>query len=60
MVSISERRELSIKETQKESNYEIKGPTAVSFFNVFCLQLELKDTLTPFSCKNMANSDVAP
>ena len=49
MVSISERRELSIKVTQKESNCEIKGPTAVSFFNVFCLELELKDTLIPFT-----------
>ena len=50
MVSMSERKELLIiRETRKEANWEIKGPTAVSYFNVLCSELELKDTLTRFS-----------
>ena len=52
MVSMLERKELSIiRETQKQANWEIKGSTAVSYFNVLCSELELKDTLTRFSFK---------
>ena len=42
-------RQLLARETRKEANWEIKGPTAASYFNVPCSELELKDILTRFS-----------